>query len=132
MRVISQDKIREIRELRGMSQTDVDKRAGLYVSALSQIEAGHYKPKEETLAKIAKALDVELSEIYVHDGKANRVEMLRMELEVVKERLDVICKVIDSMDRFFDKIDDRMLSDDNDIEEMAERSLKQVVSLLKG
>jgi len=132
MKKVFKDSIKSLRETRGMSQTDLDRKAGLYNSAISHIETGEYKPKEDVIKKIAKALDVDISEIYGPDGKINRVEMLKMKLEEVEERLNVLYKVVDAMNDFFERIDDKMLYDDEDVEELAEKCLIKVMRLLKG
>lgn len=132
MKKVFKDSIKSLRETRGMSQTDLDRKAGLYNSAISHIETWEYKPKEDVIKKIAKALDVDISQIYGHDGKTNRVEMLRLKLSEVEERLNVLYKVVDSMNDFFERIDEKMLYDDEEVEQLADKYLIKVMRLLKG
>ena len=56
--------IRSFRLQRGMSQGDIEKRTGLLRCYLSRVENGHTVPSLDTLAKIAGALDLPLSQFF--------------------------------------------------------------------
>src|SRR5260370_18293994 len=56
--------IRGYRLQKGMSQGDIEKRTGLLRCYLSRVENGHTVPSLETLQKIARALDLQLSEFF--------------------------------------------------------------------
>ena len=56
--------IRAFRLQRGMSQGDIEKRTGLLRCYLSRVENGHTVPSLDTLAKIASALDLPLSQFF--------------------------------------------------------------------
>ena len=56
--------IRAFRLQRGMSQGDIEKRTGLLRCYLSRVENGHTVPSLDTLAKIAAALDLPLSQFF--------------------------------------------------------------------
>jgi len=52
-------RLRKIREAKGLSQTDIEKRSGLLRSYVSRVESGYTAPSLATLEKLAKALEVE-------------------------------------------------------------------------
>ncbi len=57
-------RIRALREAKGLSQGDVEKRSGLLRSYISRVEGGYTAPSLATLEKFAKALDVELYQFF--------------------------------------------------------------------
>jgi len=61
--------IRNLRLQRSMSQGDIEKRTGLLRCYLSRVENGHTIPSLDTLAKIAGAMDLPLSQFFA-DGHA--------------------------------------------------------------
>jgi transcriptional regulator with XRE-family HTH domain len=61
-------RLRELRNAKGLSQRDIEKRTGLLCCYLSRVEGGYREPKIETLEKWAKALDLELYQIF-YQGK---------------------------------------------------------------
>ena len=52
------DRLKEIRETRGLSQVQLGSLVGLTGARIQQYESGYRKPKEELLRKIADALEV--------------------------------------------------------------------------
>ena len=56
--------IRVYRLQKGMSQGDIEKKTGLLRCYLSRVENGHTVPSLETLQKIARAMDLQLSEFF--------------------------------------------------------------------
>ena len=56
-------KVREIRLKKGLSQGDVARRLNLHRSYISGIERGVRNPSLKVVQKIAKALDVKISDI---------------------------------------------------------------------
>ena len=59
--------IRSYRLQRGLSQGDIEKKTGLLRCYLSRVENGHTVPSIETLQKIARALDLKLSEFFAEE-----------------------------------------------------------------
>jgi transcriptional regulator with XRE-family HTH domain len=60
----------ELRQAKEFSQGDIEKRTGLLRCYISRIEHGHSIPSLETLEKFARALDVELYQLFfVGKGK---------------------------------------------------------------
>ena len=60
--------IRNNRLQRSMSQGDIEKRTGLLRCYLSRVENGHTIPSLDTLAKIAGAMDLALSQFFSEGG----------------------------------------------------------------
>lgn len=56
------DKIRELRSKKGISQLDLEIKAGFCPGVVSRIETGKVNPSKETLAKIAVALGLSITE----------------------------------------------------------------------
>ncbi len=52
-------RIRAVREAKGLSQGDIERRSGLLRSYISRVEGGYTAPSISTLEKFAKALEVE-------------------------------------------------------------------------
>jgi transcriptional regulator with XRE-family HTH domain len=65
-------RLRELREAKRYSQGDIEKRSGLLRCYLSRVECGYTEPKIETLEKWAKALDLELYQLF-YQGKGKPI-----------------------------------------------------------
>jgi transcriptional regulator with XRE-family HTH domain len=52
-------RIRALREAKGLSQGDIEKRSGLLRSYISRVEGGYTAPSLTTLDKFAKALEID-------------------------------------------------------------------------
>ena len=63
--------IRNFRLQKGMSQGDIEKRTGLLRCYLSRVENGHTIPSLDTLAKIAGAMDMQLSRFFAESAANN-------------------------------------------------------------
>jgi transcriptional regulator with XRE-family HTH domain len=70
--------IRGYRLQKGMSQGDIEKRTGLLRCYLSRVENGHTVPSLETLQKIARALDLQLSEFFAEEVVAKEMSPLNL------------------------------------------------------
>jgi transcriptional regulator with XRE-family HTH domain len=57
-------RLRELREAKALSQRDIEDRTGLPRNYISQIENGHLTPTLPVLERWAKALDVELYQLF--------------------------------------------------------------------
>lgn len=63
-------RLRELRESKGLSQGDIERRSGLLRSYISRVEGGYTAPSLSTLEKFAKALGVETYQlIYAGSGR---------------------------------------------------------------
>jgi transcriptional regulator with XRE-family HTH domain len=63
--------IKTFRLQKGMSQGDIEKRTGLLRCYLSRVENGHTIPSLDTLAKIAGAMELPLSQFFAESGSSN-------------------------------------------------------------
>ena len=67
------DRLRAVREMKNMSQGDIEKRTGLLRCYISRVENGHTVPAIETLEKMARAMEIEMYQLFFdpnHSGKA--------------------------------------------------------------
>ena len=60
------DRLKQLRELKGLSQGEIEERSGLFRCYISRVENGHAVPVVETLEKFARALDVPLYQLPSH------------------------------------------------------------------
>jgi transcriptional regulator with XRE-family HTH domain len=58
------DRIRALREQKGLSQGQIEKRTGLLRCYISRVENGHTVPSIDTVEKLARALEVPLYQIF--------------------------------------------------------------------
>jgi transcriptional regulator with XRE-family HTH domain len=62
------DRLKQLRELEGVSQGKLEERTGLHRCYISRVENGHTVPSVETLEKFARALDMPLYQL-LYDGE---------------------------------------------------------------
>jgi transcriptional regulator with XRE-family HTH domain len=62
------DRLRAVRESKGLSQTELQERTGLLCGYISRVENGHTTPSIQTLEKFARALEVPIYQLF-YDGK---------------------------------------------------------------
>jgi len=65
-------RLRELRKAKGLSQADIEKRTGLLTCYLCRVECGHTLPEVGTLERWAKALDLELYQLF-YQGKGEPI-----------------------------------------------------------
>jgi transcriptional regulator with XRE-family HTH domain len=77
-------KIRQLREQKGISQGDIEKTTGMLRGYISRVEHGHTVPSLETLERFAGALDVPLHEFFRDwEGQAGVVRSPQAEAEAI-------------------------------------------------
>ena len=62
------ERLKALRDYKKMSQGDIEKRTGLLRCYISRVENGHTVPAIETLAKLARAMEVPMYQIF-YDGE---------------------------------------------------------------
>jgi transcriptional regulator with XRE-family HTH domain len=62
------ERLRSIREEKGLSQGDIERRTGLVRCYISRLENGHTIPEVPTLEKLARALEMPLYQ-FLYDGE---------------------------------------------------------------
>jgi transcriptional regulator with XRE-family HTH domain len=108
------DRIKNLRELKGLSQGDIHKRSGLMRSYLSRVENGHTVPSIETLEKLSRALEVPLYRLFFDADEALSLPNLPervTEEEVVQAGSPERQRFLSRMERLFDQLseDDRLM-----------------------
>jgi transcriptional regulator with XRE-family HTH domain len=73
--VIVGERLKSIREMKNMSQGDIEKRTGLLRCYTSRVENGHTVPSIETLEKYAHALEVPLYQIFFNSKNGDAKEL---------------------------------------------------------
>ena len=61
------ERLKAIREMKNLSQGDIEKRTGLLRCYISRVENGHTVPAIETLEKMARALEIPMYQLF-YDG----------------------------------------------------------------
>jgi transcriptional regulator with XRE-family HTH domain len=81
------NRLRELRQGKGLSQGDLEDRTGLLRCYVSRVEHGHTVPSVETLERVAKALDLELYQIfYSGNGDPKAPETFKEDPPTVAEK----------------------------------------------
>jgi transcriptional regulator with XRE-family HTH domain len=62
------NRLKQYRELKGLSQGEMEGRTGLFRCYISRVENGHTVPSIETLEKFARALDMRLYQL-LYEGE---------------------------------------------------------------
>ena len=73
------ERIRAWREKKGLTQGDIEQRAGLLSCYTSRVENGHTVPSLETIEKIARALEVPLYQLFYDGEKPPEMEVIIMD-----------------------------------------------------
>jgi transcriptional regulator with XRE-family HTH domain len=76
--------IREYRLQKNMSQGDIEKRTGLLRCYLSRVENGHTVPSLDTLQKIARALDLQLSQFFAEELVSKEMSGLNLNEDEIR------------------------------------------------
>lgn len=91
-------RIKELRRLRGLSQEQLSERVDIDPKHLSRIEVGSSYPSLDTLEKIAKALNVEIKDLfeYMHEVKGKELfgNIVNLLKEANEEKLQLTLKII--------------------------------------
>ena len=70
------ERLKQIREMKQMSQGDIEKRTGLLRCYISRVENGHTVPAIETLEKMARAMEIELYQLFFEkNGEPKEIQL---------------------------------------------------------
>lgn len=98
---IFQSRLKEAREMRGLSQGDLAEKAGLQQTAVSHFETGMRKPSFDNLRRLADALEVSsdylLGRSTQHESAQHADAFFRDVSKLSNEDRDFLRKVINSM-----------------------------------
>ena len=78
------EKLKALREARNLSQGDIENRTSLKRVYVSRVENGHTVPSLETLQKIARALDLQLSEFFAEEAIGREMSGLNLGEEEIR------------------------------------------------
>ena len=92
-----------LRATKNISQGDIEKRTGLLRCYISRVENGHTIPNLETLRRWAKALEVEVYQLFFEgEGMAEPVSVGEIEpLDKGERELLALYRQVDEADRRF-------------------------------
>ncbi len=68
------ERLAELRESQALTLRDLAERSGVDANTINQVELGHRKPRPSTLRKLAKALDVDVRELFEEPALSGKVE----------------------------------------------------------
>ena len=85
------ERLGEIRRAKGLTQIKLSEAIGKAASYISRIETGEINtPPLDTIAEIAKQLDVPIGELFSFQGKGDSAEQLRARIQRLIEIDDVV------------------------------------------
>jgi len=76
--------IRAQRLQKGLSQGDIEKKTGLLRCYLSRVENGHTVPSLDTLSKIARALDLPITQFFADDTLNKQASLKKLSDEEMR------------------------------------------------
>jgi transcriptional regulator with XRE-family HTH domain len=76
--------IRAFRLQKGLSQGDIEKKTGLLRCYLSRVENGHTVPSLDTLSKIARALDLPITQFFADDAQGKQPNLQKLSDEELR------------------------------------------------
>jgi transcriptional regulator with XRE-family HTH domain len=82
------DRLRALREAKGLSQGDIEKRTGLLRCYVSRVENDHTTPAIETVEKWARALEISLYAISYEGKRPAKPAVLPKTLQLEKSPKD--------------------------------------------
>ena len=109
-------RIRELRQMKKLSQGDIEETTGMLRCYISRVENGHTVPSLETLERFASGLGVPLYQLFCENGNAPETPNL-----TPRKTLEELAKddtAAGSEDRFLAKIaqvSDRLMATDRKI-----------------
>ena len=107
-------RIKELRKARGMTQKELAKKTSLSIASIQGYEQKKYKPKLNTIAKIAVALDVLLLDLVDTDDPILQNEITAINIPDLNYRNSVLRST--RSQNIYEL--NRILSDKNDIQQL--------------
>ena len=84
------ERLRVLREAKGLSQKDLEERIGKEENYITRVETGRIDtPPIEVTAKIARTLDVSMSDLYFFEGVDDNPDALRAKIRSLIQTGDV-------------------------------------------
>ncbi|WP_333656009.1 helix-turn-helix domain-containing protein [Dissulfurispira sp.] len=82
-------RIRTLRKLKGMTQESLGEKAGISYKFIGEIERGEVNPSLNSLAQIAKALGIHVSEIFPHKTDISS-QFSHQDIQIIKKALKLL------------------------------------------
>jgi len=96
------ERLRALREQKGLSLGDIEKRSGFKRPYISRVEHGHTVPSIDSLERMARALEVPLFEVfYEGKGRPKPLHLKRQQAETVWGRTGKGARVLSKFRRLF-------------------------------
>src|ERR1035441_2931673 len=76
--------IRAFRLQKGLSQGDIEKKTGLLRCYLSRVENGHTVPSLDTLSKIARSLDLPITQFFADETQGKQPNLKKLSDEELR------------------------------------------------
>lgn len=100
------DRLKAIREMKNMSQGDIEERTRLLRCYISRVENGHTVPAIETLEKMARAMEVPLYQIFC-DSQNGQPEELKLPKAASVKLSGKDASLISRLSRLVSRMDDK-------------------------
>lgn len=92
-KVVSQ-RIKNLRELRNLTQEELAERAGLSYKYIGEIERGSGNPTIEILGKLAKALETPLTQLITEKEEDEILsELSKQDIQAIRKALEILGRV---------------------------------------
>ncbi len=101
------ERLRQIREMKNMSQGDIEKRSGLLRCYISRVENGHTVPAIETLEKMARAMEIELYQLFFETNGGKQPQELALPERPATKLSREDSNVISRLGHLIARMDDR-------------------------
>lgn len=69
------DKLKQLREIKKLSQGDIEKRTGLLRCYVSRVKNGHTVPSVDTLEMLARALEVPMYRLFTDKDRVEKPDI---------------------------------------------------------
>lgn len=88
------DRIRTIRKAKGLTQEELGEKADLHYKYIGEVERGEVNPSVETLAAVAKALDINITQLFAENWQLPPEYQLHpRDIQLIKEVLPFLNQI---------------------------------------
>lgn len=79
-------KLKELRELKGLSQVELSQKTKIARTSITMIEAGQRYPSEKTLDKIIEKLEIRKEEVFTEEVRIQAIKQMEEAANSFKEK----------------------------------------------
>lgn len=88
-------RIRTIRKAKGLTQEELGEKAGLHYKYIGEVERGEVNPSVETLVAVAKALDINISQLFTENWQLPiDCQLQPKDVQLIKEVLPFLSQIL--------------------------------------